>query len=79
MDDSPLCGIINKVVESILPRSTGLVIQVDEYHIISYSNILGGCPFNGPLSGMNTLPVQSPRHDTASPIKYNYKIDRSRA
>ena len=26
-----------------------------------------------------SLPVQSPRHDAASPIKYNYKIDHSRA
>ena len=33
--------------------------------------ILGGCPFNGPLSVMKYPTRESPRRDAASPIKYN--------
>ena len=38
-----------------------------------YSNLLGGCPFNGrrPLSGMKYPTRESPHRDAASPIKYN--------
>ena len=35
------------------------------------SNVLGGCPFNGPLSVMKYPTRESPRRDAVSPIKYN--------
>ena len=36
-----------------------------------YRKVLGGCPFNGPLSGMKYPSCESPRRDAASSIKYN--------
>ena len=44
-------------------------------HVVSQCvlvyKILGGCPFNGPLSVMKYPTRESPRRDAASPIKYN--------
>ena len=37
--------------------------------IHAFNRILGGCPFNGPLSVMKYPARESPRRDVASPIK----------
>ena len=42
---------------------------VESHTILVY--LLGGCPFNGPLSGIKYPTRESPRRDAASPIKYN--------
>ena len=47
--------------------------KVGNFVMVGYdhSSLLGGCPFNGPLSGMKYPTRESPRRDAASPIKYN--------
>ena len=39
--------------------------------ITVYSQVLGGCPFNGPVRVMKYPTRESQRRDAASPIKYN--------
>ena len=41
------------------------------FESLCISLLLGGCPFNGPLSVMKYPTRESPRRDAASPIKYN--------
>ena len=55
--------------ENFLTRNT----FINSYHLamLAYNILLGGCPFNGPLSVMKYPTRESPRRDAASPIKYN--------
>ena len=47
----------------------GISYQLIVYMLVVL--ILGGCPFNGPLSVMKYPTRESLRRDAASPIKYN--------